>query len=270
MRARYRFAEGGTTLLEVLVSVAITGVVLGTIGAASVRSLRNAQFEQAQAVGLSLGRRALEVLGQDIAAANEVQASGSGGATSPTRLTLRVPAYNSDSIMIGTWDTIEYWYNTADKTLHRSVVHEGHTAADGCLRPAAADQTMAHALGGLVFRYVALDTFEGDGSTTTLSLSGKPPAGASAKVIVNGINVTGLVTLNGNAGTVTLSSAPPRYALVEVWYPLDSTNPDNAVLFYKVRQVWVTATPALSVNGASVAPPARLTFTLRNRGMSSL
>jgi type II secretory pathway pseudopilin PulG len=249
-------------MLEVLISVAITSVVLGTIGMVSLRSTRNAQFEQAQAVGLALGRQALDQLGKDIDAAFKVESTGTCGATNGTCFTLTVPAYNATAIISGAWDTISYWYVTSTKTLHRSV-----SPGTGSSRTSVTDQVVATGLSSITFQYVALFTQATNGSQSAFTLDAYPPTGASVKAVANGSNVSGTPNLNVTTKTVTLASAPATGS-IDIWYPFNPTNSSNSALFAHIRQIVVTVAPNISVNGTSVSPTNRLTFTLRNRDMT--
>lgn len=221
--------DRGYTLLEIILAVALGTLLLALIFSIYEIVNRGLSQESDRANRLFLGRLAADRICKDIRSARRVKNTYGGYTSSSTVLILESPSYNSSGLISGSYDYIIYRFNSADKSLRKSVF-----PASGSFRESVTDLIETPNVTSVAFRYYTLQQYTGDGNRREFILGGYPLDAdgnlAVDEIVVkvgNSVLSPSQYTTDASTRKLTLNSAPSSGTIVEVTYALDPARTSN-------------------------------------------
>lgn len=263
MKKRRRL-RAGTQLLEVLLFVAIAGMVISLLAELTVSMSSLTQVTSLDASIEDQSRHQLDNVIQDVTDSSIVLQSYTGQSTyttdTSTTLVLQAPSYNASGNILGTNDVIVYYLSgtSAPYSLHRIVA-----AAPGSQRSSSADKVVSSNVQSMAITYLVSQNFTGDGTTKAFTLSAFPggpsPVG---QVTVNALAVA-LGTGPGQAqfvspNTLHFTGAPAKGATINALYSVDPSAYASAV-------TGVNLDCQMSVSGPQLGPAATQTVEVASQ-----
>lgn len=228
----------GITLVELMIAMGMMTLMGGVLFSVAFTGMRMARNTDTAVGAFSDSRAAFEMINADIGTSDAVLAqyppTGTAAFTSnnTTTLILRRPRVDTNNVILpGQFDVIIYQIRgrTAPFTLRRLTAQI--TAGVGTT--ATQERILSRTIEGATIRYIAVDSFTGNGSNRNFTLRGTPIASSpeqANQIIVGGRDRVADGNCNFDSVAIACQFAPRSGTMVDAIYnvnPNVSINPDG-------------------------------------------